>query len=75
MKGTAGALWAMLSVLYVLVVLLSVGDTPNSLLTSNQQRSGDSGSVLIGTIILRWQQQHSKRITEPNDLASLEFAS
>jgi hypothetical protein len=72
MKGTTAALVAMVAVLYALVTMVSVSGTPNSVLGSNQQRIADSGSVFIATIILRRQQQHSKRITEPNDLASLE---
>jgi hypothetical protein len=60
MKGTTAALWAMFAVLYALVTLVSVGSTPNSLLGNNQERIADSGSVFMGTIILLWQQQHSK---------------
>jgi hypothetical protein len=74
MKGITAAVLAMLSVLYALVTLVSVRGAPNPVLGSNQQRIADSGSVFIATIILRRQQQYSKRITEPNDLASLESA-
>jgi hypothetical protein len=74
MKGTAAALVAMFAVLYALVTLVSVSGTPNPVLGSNEQRIAVSRSVFIATIILRRQQQHFKRITEPNDLASLESA-
>ena len=60
MKGTTAAVLAMFVVLYALVTLVSVGSTPNSLLGSNQERIADSGSVFMGTIMLLWQQQHSK---------------
>jgi hypothetical protein len=58
----------MLAVLHALTVLLSANPTPHSVLASNEQRIADSGSLFIGTIILRWQQQHSNAEAEDHAL-------
>jgi hypothetical protein len=69
MKDTTAAVLAMLAVLHALTVLLSANPTPllsanptpHSVLASNEQRIADSGSLFIGTIILRWQRAMAQR--------------